>query len=362
MGDESLQDFIEQMSGDAHLRVQDDLGDGFVRLRAAEAQRRQALQDIRSFEDVVIEMLRNARDAGARAIFVATWTEGTNRHLTMIDDGDGIPSSMHETVFEPFVTSKLDSFHSDRWGVHGRGMALYSIKQNTDTARVAASAPGLGSVFEVVVDSSKLGEKRDQSTPPTITRSDDGALVLRGPHNITRTVMEFCVDERGQTAVYLGSPSEIVATLYALATGAATQLASIFSTYDEATPYIQRFAYVDDSHELAELAASCSLPISERTAHRILKGDIKPLRTHLETLIPQDSENSTSPVSKVPDASRAPKRSYHFEPRDLDQLKEGVRNLYADVAQSYYLNPEVEPEVKVRGDELVIRIPLKSSD
>lgn len=67
-------------------------------LRAAEAQRRQAKQDIRSSEDVIIELLRNARDAHATTIFIASWTEGEKRHITILDDGDGIPSDMHSTV------------------------------------------------------------------------------------------------------------------------------------------------------------------------------------------------------------------------------------------------------------------------
>ncbi|MGN0302528.1 MAG: ATP-binding protein, partial [Anaerotardibacter sp.] len=88
MTKDSLRHFIEEVTDGSHLRVQDDLGDGFVRLKAAEAQRRQAKQDIRSFEDVIIEMLRNARDAHASVIFVATWKEGTTRYLSMIDNGD----------------------------------------------------------------------------------------------------------------------------------------------------------------------------------------------------------------------------------------------------------------------------------
>ena len=58
------------------LRVEDDLGDGFVRLRSAEAERRQAAHDIRSTEDIVIEALRNARDAQARTILMARIARG----------------------------------------------------------------------------------------------------------------------------------------------------------------------------------------------------------------------------------------------------------------------------------------------
>ena len=54
MADEALEAFIENVCGDSHLRVEADLGDGFVRLRSAEAERRQAAHDIRSTEDIVI--------------------------------------------------------------------------------------------------------------------------------------------------------------------------------------------------------------------------------------------------------------------------------------------------------------------
>ena len=91
MADGSLEAFIENVSGDSHLRVEADLGDGFVRLRSAEAERRQAAHDIRSTEDIVIEMLRNARDAHAKSVFAAVSREGGRRRIVMVDDGDGVP-------------------------------------------------------------------------------------------------------------------------------------------------------------------------------------------------------------------------------------------------------------------------------
>ena len=76
MSADDLIDFVESVSGDAHLAVEERLGDGFVRLKTAEAERRQAKHDIRCVEDVVIEMLRNTRDAHATSIFLATSREG----------------------------------------------------------------------------------------------------------------------------------------------------------------------------------------------------------------------------------------------------------------------------------------------
>ena len=74
-----LADFVASHGGEGSLRVEENLGGGYVRLRVAEAERRQAKQDIRCVEDVVVEMLRNSRDAGARRIFVATARGGDTR-------------------------------------------------------------------------------------------------------------------------------------------------------------------------------------------------------------------------------------------------------------------------------------------
>ena len=180
--DETLTTFVESVCGDSHLRVETDLGDGFVRLRSAEAERRQAAHDIRSTEDIVIEMLRNARDAQAQERVSgrhARRRQAAPRHC--VDDGCGIPAALHGRVFEPRVTSKLDTMHLDKWGVHGRGMALYSIAVNAESARVAASAPGLGSSLLVETDLERVGEKTDQSTFPTFEQTESGALCHARP-------------------------------------------------------------------------------------------------------------------------------------------------------------------------------------
>lgn len=359
MSENSLQNFIEQVSGEDHSRVQDDLGNGFVRLRAAEAQRRQAKQDIRSFEDVVIEMLRNARDAHATAIFVATWASKEQRFLTMIDDGDGIPMGLQDTIFEPFVTSKLDTFHSDRWGVHGRGMALYSIRQNTDSSRVVASLPGLGSIFSVVSSFSRLKEKRDQSSAPTVSKGSDGAPVLRGPHNILRTVLEFAIDERNSIAVYLGSAAEIVSTLYWLGQKAADHAVCGSDLPVDKYPFFQRFGLCEDASSLADLACGMQLPISSRTAYRIMNGEIAPLPTHLQNMLGKPEKEPEKKKTEL--AAPLENRRIHFTKEDISSFSQAVASAYSPLADAYYLDGKVEPRIHCSGDELLIRIPLMRS-
>ena len=76
MVENDLAAFVERVTSKSLFRVESDLGHGFVRLKVSEAERRQAKQDIRCVEDAVIEMLRNARDAHARSIFLATSKSG----------------------------------------------------------------------------------------------------------------------------------------------------------------------------------------------------------------------------------------------------------------------------------------------
>ena len=54
------------------LNIEEDLGNGYVRLKISEADRRQALQDIGCVEDIVVELLRNSRDAKSCNIFIGT--------------------------------------------------------------------------------------------------------------------------------------------------------------------------------------------------------------------------------------------------------------------------------------------------
>ena len=358
MADSSLQHFIERLSGEDHSRVQDDLGNGFVRLKAAEAQRRQAKQDIRSSEDVVIELLRNARDAHAKAIFVATWATKEQRFLTMLDDGDGVPLELQETIFEPFVTSKLDTFHADRWGVHGRGMALYSIRQNADEAHIVASAPGLGSVFSIVTSFSRLGEKRDQSSAPVVVKGEDGKPVLRGPHNIMRTVLEFSIEERDSVVVYLGSAAEIVSTLFWLGKHAAEKAFLPLDASPDSLPFIQRFALCDDAPSLSDTATAYGLPISSRTAYRIMKGEVKPLVTHLQAMLGKTERDDADQMLDEHYSIRK-ESSTRISRDDLDSFAKGIMPCYSALAQAYYLDPNVEANARCVKDELVIRIPLR---
>ena len=81
--EEGLLEFVRDFTDRDTFTVEEDLGHGYVRLKVTEAERRQALQDIRCVEDVVKELVRNARDAGAKNIYVTFQKEkGRWRNIT----------------------------------------------------------------------------------------------------------------------------------------------------------------------------------------------------------------------------------------------------------------------------------------
>lgn len=355
--DHDLLKFVSAVSGDAFLKVEEDLGDGFVRLKISEAERRQAKHDIRCVEDVIVELLRNSRDAHAHRIFVATGREGDHRTITVLDDGVGIPDSLRERVFEPRVTSKLETMVVDQWGVHGRGMALFSIRSNVDEAQIVATGAHKGASMRIVADASKLSERADQSTWPALERDEVGALrVARGPHNIVRRVAEFAVEHPG-VDLFIGSVTEIVATLVMLArfeleeselvaVGDLTRLAL----------WLRPGAAVD-AGELADAAEELGLPISERSAHRILAGDIVPLRPVAAQL------GGTAPATAPPGADiYRDRRGLKIHHTDLDAFRADLEAAFDRIADKYYVHLLKQPKITVGTNDIRVRFELDKED
>ena len=352
MESQSLQDFVNEVNGDSRLRIEHDFGDGFVRLRSSEADRRQAAQDIRCSEDIVLELLRNSRDAHASHVFMAISREESRRVITVIDDGDGIPASMHELVFEPRVTSKLDTSHKDAWGYHGRGMALFSIAQNAISAEVADSENQRGCSLAVVTDTTKLPEKADQSSFPRFIMGDEGGVNVRGPKNILRTACEFAIEARDECSVFVGSPAEIASTLYAFGMSTLSSIDRAFCKDRGSLPVAKRLATASDSDDFSLLASQIGIDVSSRTARRIMDGQIEDVPSLLE-LIAIERPGKKGSRAVGPKSHKA-----KVQRDDAAKLADSVRTAFEPIADQYYLDKNVEPRVRVSRDKLTITIPL----
>lgn len=351
----NLTDFVTALAGDK-LRVESDLGDGFVRLRVSEAERRQAKQDIRCVEDAVIEMLRNARDAHARFIIVGISKSGSTRRIVMVDDGDGVPDRLREQIFEPRVTSKLDSMHMDDWGVHGRGMALYSIRENAIDAACKASVEGQGSAFAVAFDTQELLERSDQSTAPELIKQADGQWTVgSSPHNIIRATAEFALANRQVCTVYLGSFVDAAATLYAY--GKQFLPAGCNDDPQSVAP-MKRLGLARDARDVLTIAETLGFDFSNRSAHRIAAREVAPLEPLLETL--DRRHEGVAPISQSakPKALHRDFRGLKIADDDMEEFKQALQAAYSQLAEQYYLDSEIEPQVRLAPEGLHVTFPV----
>lgn len=365
MSDQTLTHFVESVCNESHLRVESDLGDGFVRLKSEEAERRQAAHDIRSTEDALIELLRNSRDAHARSIFIATGKSEKIRKLLVIDDGEGVPASMSKLIFEPRVTSKLDTVHFDKWGIHGRGMALYALKVNSDSCGIVASSPGMGTALFADLNTNHITEKTDQSTFPSFLFEENHRVSVRGPKNIIRISCEFAFEHRDAVSIYLGSPAEIAATLWFYGKDTLSLLDRTFALNENELPLLKRLATASDEESFCKIAQSLGIELSVRTAYRIMGGKIEPLEPLLDQIQARlfaQMETKQKKAAPARNARGRKKKPTSFSHDDLDHFARQIKNGYKELAQSYYLTSDVDVSVQICKDQLIVKIPLAPDD
>ena len=223
-----------------------DLGAGFARLTGVEGARRGPSR-ITHVEDALLELARNARDAGAANIFVASTLKNRRyRTLTVIDDGHGIPKSHRDLILQPGVTTRHLNPVTEPGDpvVHGAGLSLYQIKGHSlETKVLSTSSP---TSIQATFDTNVLPERALQST----TRPSQS--------NLRATLQRFTATTNAHSPrlhSYYGPPARILATLL----------------HNRIIPK-QR-----DSSGLREMALGLGLDVSVRSVQRILRGEVLPV-------------------------------------------------------------------------------------
>jgi histidine kinase/DNA gyrase B/HSP90-like ATPase len=223
-----------------------DLGAGFARLTGVEGARRGPSR-ITHVEDALLELARNARDAGAARIYVAsTLKDRRFRTLTVIDDGHGIPESHRDLILEPGVTTRHLNPVTEPGdpSTHGAGLSLYQIKNHSLETRVLSTSSPTS--IQATFDTNNLPERTLQSS----TRPSKS--------NLRATLERFTATTNAQSPrlhSYYGPPGRIFATLL----------------YHRIIPR-QR-----DSAGLREAAFGLGLGVSVRSVQRILRGEVWPV-------------------------------------------------------------------------------------
>jgi len=103
-------------------------------------------------EQVLVNLIKNARDAAADTITIKVSASQTNGELRIdiIDTGCGIPEKHHARIFTPWFSTRAQE---------GRGLGLYIVKTIVDRHGWLIrfkSKPGEGTTFSIVVPSESL--------------------------------------------------------------------------------------------------------------------------------------------------------------------------------------------------------------
>lgn len=374
-----IKKFLSELGLDNVLNVEQDLGEGYVKLRISEAERRQSLQDIKSVEDIVIELLRNSRDAGAKNIFIGTKKiEDKKRFIYFIDDGKGIPKKFHELIFEARITSKLENAVKDIYGFHGRGMALFSIKLNVDEIKVVYSGEDSGTVFFLDIDLNKIPEKKDQSVLPQIVELDGDLNIIGGVNNIPKTLVEFNL-QNPNINIFYGTPSQIIMSMRNnLKNFAGDEVFPKFEDWGNLLEYLDnnkkiKSSYMpalsDDYLVLGKIVKNFfNMEISERTIQRIIYEEFKPVQPlDIRSLMHVNSSNKTVLPQKAKDTEKnkhlllsdEQKLAFRFKDDEISSIINIIDENIKKIGSKYLVEPEGSINFKRSNNIIQINIVLK---
>jgi hypothetical protein len=240
-------------------------------------------------------------------------------------------------------------------------MALFSIRENVSQARVVVSDQHRGMSLAVVSDCRVLGERADQSTWPVLETGEDGALkVARGPHNVIRRTLEFAC-EHPEVSVFLGTPTEVLATLHAQARSTLASADLLFCDDVEKLPVWQRPAVAGDAAELVRIASAIGLAVSERTAHRVLGGEIPPLQPVL-AIAGGSAETADASRDEPPADIYRDRRGLKVHHTDLAEFRRELERAFDVIAERYYVHLRQEPKIVVGRDEIRVRFAVEKED
>jgi len=382
-----LDRFLSELNIKDSLNIEEDLGDGYVRLKISEAERRQALQDINCVEDIILEMLRNSRDAGSKNIFIGTKKiEDKRRKVYFVDDGCGIPPNLQNLIFQSRVTSKLENFIKDSYGFHGRGMALFSIKLNVDDIRIIFSDKLKGASFYLDIDLSKVPEKKDQSIMPRVIKTEGDLNIIGGVNNIIKTIMEFQLQSKHVNFFY-GSPTQVLTTMRKIIERkSGYDLYPKFDEWGKLTDFVKKndikvteIPVLTDNYNIMEIIARkiFNMDISQRGIQRVIYNDIKelePLRITTESIyIEQDNESYEKKTEKYNnsddekdkgklDLYDESKLASRFKDEEIRCIINAVKNKIDELGGKYYVTACDNVEYKKVNNIIKLSVELKQKE
>ena len=121
---------------------------------------------------------------------------------------------------------------------------------------------------------------------------------------------------------------------------------------------LERLRAAADASELRSQAASLGLEMSERTAHRIVSGQIRPLRSVVARLTHRGSANA---APREVDLARD-RRGLRISREDVEEFSRALERDFALLGERYYLSLSSDPRVKVGRRRITVTFDLEEGD
>jgi heavy metal sensor kinase len=150
-----------------HMEVAPVAGNADVKVQSRQS-RVEVLGDEGRLKQVLLNLVNNALNAGAKTITLALVKEKQQARLEVLDDGPGIPPEALPHLFDRFY--RVDGARSTRAGGSGLGLAIVKwIVQQHDGEVQVESKVGEGTAFTVLLPLLKQAELKAPAPPQSQT-------------------------------------------------------------------------------------------------------------------------------------------------------------------------------------------------
>ena len=161
----------------------------------------------------------------------------------------------------------------------------------------------------------------------------------------------------------MGSSTDIAATLFAFGLGSLSAADRLAGGNDQKLPVCKRLSACASLSGFHQVAESLGLLMSERSARRILDGQIAPLppllsKIKIEGLQASDALEDEKGIAREKPSTARLTKGLKLSDEDAARFARKIAQAYAELADAYFLDDSTEPQIKVSKDAIRITIPV----
>ncbi len=164
--------------------------------------------DHSQLEQVVMNLVVNARENGGKRLVVRTSRERGHVVLEVADDGPGIDPELRERVFEPYYTTKTNSSH------RGTGLGLATVfgivERHKGTIDIGTGLDGAGATLRVKLPAAPEPAEESQVMDDTALEAGTGSILVVDDDLLVRRAVAMTLRGLGYTTYEAANGNEAV--------------------------------------------------------------------------------------------------------------------------------------------------------